>query len=54
MKNWKMKLLTIGTKICAFSVILSALLAPTCRDNWYQPEEPENLDELLKTKRNNR
>ena len=48
MKNWKTKLLVIGTKVCAFSVMLAALLAPTCRDLWCQPQEPENLSELLK------
>ena len=47
MKNWKTRLLVWGTRLAAFAVAFAALLAPTCRNDWYQPEEPENLNQLL-------
>jgi len=47
MKNWKTRLLVWGTKLAAFAVAFAALLAPTCRNDWYQPEEPENLNQLM-------
>ena len=48
MKNWKTKLLLLGTRVSAFAVVIATLLAPTCRNAWFQPKEPDNLKQLLR------
>ena len=48
MGSLKANLLILGTKLTSVAVIVATVLAPTCRSTWYQPEEPENLQKLLK------
>ncbi|MCR4839488.1 MAG: cyclic lactone autoinducer peptide [Eubacterium sp.] len=50
MKKRNEKLLVLGTKVVSLAIVLATLLAPTCRNAWYQPEEPENLAKLLERK----
>ena len=47
MGSWKGRLLTYATNMSALAVAVAALLAPTCRHNWYEPKEPKNLKELF-------
>ena len=48
MGKWEASLLAFGAKLSSIAVIVATVLAPTCRDTWYQPKEPENLKNLLK------
>ena len=35
-------------KLCAFAIGVAAIAPECCRGNWYEPEEPEGLEEVLK------
>lgn len=37
-----------GRKICATVVSIASIAPLCCRASWYQPEEPEGLEEFLK------
>lgn len=34
-------------KLCAFAIGVAAIAPECCRGNWYEPEEPEGLEEVL-------
>ena len=50
MKKWKTRLLVMGTKLSAIAVLVASVLSPICRNEWYEPKKPSNLDQLLKSK----
>lgn len=35
-------------KLCAFAIGVAAIAPECCCGNWYEPEEPEGLEEVLK------
>ena len=35
-------------KLCAFAIGVAAIALECCRGSWYEPEEPEGLEEVLK------
>lgn len=35
-------------KLCAFAIGVAAIAPECCRGSWYEPEEPEGLEEVLK------
>ncbi|MDE6626063.1 MAG: cyclic lactone autoinducer peptide [Lachnospiraceae bacterium] len=37
-----------GEKLCALAVMLASVAPYCCRGNWYQPKEPEGLEDFLK------
>ena len=39
-------------KLCTFVVTIATIAPNACRGNWYQPEEPEGLNEFLQKKNN--
>ena len=41
-----------GTKICAFVAAVASIAPRTCRNQWYQPDEPEGIEEFFAKKRN--
>ena len=47
MGKWEANVLAFCAKLSSVAVIVATVLAPTCRDTWYQPKEPENLKKLL-------
>lgn len=48
MRNWKEELLVMGTKFSALAIVVASVLAPVCRNNWYEPKKPDNLDQIFK------
>ena len=48
MDGFKSKLIMMSGTLCSFAVMLATVLAPGCRSSWYQPEEPKNLNQLLR------
>ena len=39
-------LINNGTRLCALAVVMASI-SPMCRGNWYQPKEPDGLEEFL-------
>lgn len=40
-------LINNGTRLCALAVIMASISPMCCRGNWYQPKEPDGLEEFL-------
>ena len=49
MRNlWKKWLIAKGGRLCAFVVSVASIAPFCCRGHYYEPEEPEGLEEFLK------
>lgn len=40
-----------GSKLCALAIMISSISVDVCRNGWYQPEEPEGLQDFLSGQR---
>lgn len=40
-------LLSKGAKLCAVAVTLASVAPLCCRGNWYQPNEPDGLEDFF-------
>lgn len=40
-----------GSSLCALAILISSVSVDVCRGNWYQPKEPEGLQDFLKGQR---
>ena len=45
-------LINSGTRLCALSVVMASITPMCCRGSWYQPEEPDGLEEFLGKSKN--
>ncbi len=43
----KALLLKIARKICKIAITIAAVAPMCCRGNFYEPDEPEGLDDFL-------
>ena len=49
MKESMIQLLVVyGAKICAWVTAIASLAPHCCRGTWYQPEEPEGVEEFFR------
>lgn len=40
-----------GNKLCALVILISSISVDTCHNSWYQPKEPEGLQDFLNKQR---
>lgn len=45
-------LINNGTRLCALAVVMASISPMCCRGNWYQPKEPDGLEEFLGRSKN--
>ena len=50
-KKMSKAMISVATKICSLAVVVASITPFCCRGQWYQPKEPEGLEEFLNSKR---